>query len=172
MEQGLTTIIDRYAPKITKRVKGRKCSWLTYEIKTLMNTRDKVLRKARKTNKECDWSSYKRVRNLCNNKVKQANQKYQRDLLFENRNKSIKVMFPSKVSVPIYVTTSIDNVKNTKNANSICTFFTNIAQNLKYETFKLKNFIWEKPPTLGTPTKSFNFSYVSVVFSWKENLNL
>ena len=25
-----------------------------------MNTRDKALKKARKTNKECDWSSYKR----------------------------------------------------------------------------------------------------------------
>ena len=29
MEQGLTTIIDRHTPKITKRVKGRKCPWLT-----------------------------------------------------------------------------------------------------------------------------------------------
>ena len=75
MEQRLTTIIDRYAPKITKRVKGPR---LTYEIKTLMNTKDTVLRKARKTNKECDWSSYKRVKNLCNNKVKQAEQKYRR----------------------------------------------------------------------------------------------
>ena len=82
MEQGLTTIIDAHVPKITKRIKGRKCLWLTYEIKTLMNTRDKVLKKARKTNKECDWSSYKRFKNLCNNKVKQAKQKYQKDLLF------------------------------------------------------------------------------------------
>ena len=90
MEQGLTTIIDRYAPKITKRVKGRKCPWLTYEIKTLMNTRDKVLRKARKTKKECDWWSYKKVKNLCNNKVKHAKKKYQKDLLFENKNKPTK----------------------------------------------------------------------------------
>ena len=77
-------------------------------------------------------------------------------------------MFPSKGSLPISVTTSIDNVKNTENANSICTFFTNIAQNLKYETFKLRNFIWEKPPTLSTPTKSFNFSYVSRIFVERE----
>ena len=74
MEQGLTSIIDRHAHKVTKRVKGRKCPWLTYEIKTLMNARDKVLRKARKTNKECDWSNYKRLKNFCNNKVKQAKQ--------------------------------------------------------------------------------------------------
>ena len=39
MEHGFTTIIDRHAPKITKRVKSRKFLWLTYEIKTLMNTR-------------------------------------------------------------------------------------------------------------------------------------
>ena len=64
MEQGLTTIINAHVPKITKRIKGRKYPWLTYEIKTLMNTRDKVLKKARKTNKECDWSSYNRVKNL------------------------------------------------------------------------------------------------------------
>ena len=73
MEQGLTTIIDRYALKIAKRVKGCKCPWLTYKIKKLMNTRDKILRKARKTNKECNWSSYKILKSLCNNKVKQPN---------------------------------------------------------------------------------------------------
>ena len=35
MEQGLTTIIDRHASKITKRVKARKWPWLVYEIKIL-----------------------------------------------------------------------------------------------------------------------------------------
>ena len=95
-------------------------------------------------------------------------------MLFKNRNKPtkfwncIKEIFPSKESVPISVTTSIDNVKNTENVNSICTFFTNIAQNLKYETFKLREFIWEQPPTLSTPTKSFNFSYVSCIFVERE----
>ena len=73
-------------------------------------------------------------------------------------------MFPSKESVPIPVTTIIGNVKSTENANSIYTFFTNIAQNLKYETFKLRDLIWKKPPTLNTPTKSFNFSYISRIF--------
>ena len=78
--------------------------------------------------------------------MKQAKQKSQKDLLFENRNKltkfwnCIKEMFPLK-SVPISDTTNIDNVKNTENTNSICTFFTNIAQKFKYETFKLRNFI-------------------------------
>ena len=100
-------------PRLQNGEKGRKCTWLTYKIKTFMNTRDEVLRKTRKTNKECDWSRYKRVKNLCNNEVKQAKQKYQKDLLFENRNKPtkfwncIKEMFPSKESVPISVTTNM-----------------------------------------------------------------
>ena len=108
-----------------------------------MKTRDKVLRKARKTYKECNQSSYKRFKNLCHNKVKHAKQKYQTDLLFKNRKKPykfqkcIKEMFLSKESVPISITTSIDNVKNTEKTNPLCTFLTNIAQNLKYETFKL-----------------------------------
>ena len=82
-------------------------------------------------------------------------------------------MFSSKESVPISVTTSIDNVNNIENASSFCTFFTNIAQNLKYETFKLRGFIWEKPPTPTTPKKSFNFSRVFVEgelksFKWRK----
>ena len=76
-------------------------------------------------------------------------------------------MFPLK-SVPISDTTNIDNVKNTENTNSICTFFTNIAQKFKYETFKLRNFIQEKPPTLSTPTNNFNFCDVSLIFVEKE----
>ena len=77
-------------------------------------------------------------------------------------------MFPSKESVPISVTTKIGNVKNTESADSICTFFTHIAQILKCETFKLTDFIWEKPPILSTPTKIFNFIYVSRIFVERE----
>ena len=39
---------------------------------------------------------------------------------------------------------------------------------LKYETFTLRNFIWEKLATLSTPTKSFNFSYFSRIFKGRE----
>ena len=97
---------------------------------------------------------------------------------YSKRNKAftfrnlIKEMFPSEESVPICVTTSIDDVKNTENANSlsILTFFTNIEQNLKYEIFKLeiRNIKYEthleKTPTPTAPKKSFNFSYVSCIF--------
>ena len=177
-EQGLNTIIDRHAPKITKRVKGHKCPWITYKIKKLINTRNKTLKKARKTNKECDWSICKILKSLCNNKIKQPKQKYQKDLLFENRNipikfrNCIKEILPLKESVPISVTTNIGNIKNTKNANSPCTFFTNTAKNLKCETFKLRDLICEKPLTPTTTTKSFNFRCVSRIFVERRLISL
>ena len=55
----LTKTFNKHAPFINKRVKGMFCPWLSNDIKTLMNERDKVLRKARKTKKELDWSNYK-----------------------------------------------------------------------------------------------------------------
>ena len=41
MKQALSSIIDRHALLITKRVKGRRCPWLSHEIKTLMSVRDR-----------------------------------------------------------------------------------------------------------------------------------
>jgi len=48
LRQTLTSIIDRHAPLVKKRIKGRLCPWLSHELKTFMNSGDKMLRKARK----------------------------------------------------------------------------------------------------------------------------
>ena len=58
--------IDKHAPLITKKIKGRLCPWMSSEVKSEMNLRDQLLRKARRTNREIDWSSYKRQRNKVN----------------------------------------------------------------------------------------------------------
>ena len=47
-------VFNKHAPMIDKRVKGIFCPWLTPEIHDLMNSRDKVLRKARKTGRAED----------------------------------------------------------------------------------------------------------------------
>ena len=75
-------------------------------------------------------------------------------------------MFPSKEFVPISVTTSIGNrqCKKHRECKLIRSFFTNIAQNLKYEIFKLRDLIWKKPPAVSTPTKGFNFGYAGRIF--------
>ena len=145
-------------------------SWLTYEPKTLMNSRDKILRKVRRTNKGCDRSCYKRLKNSCNNKIKQAKQNHHKNLLLENCKNSkkfwkcIKDIFPTKKCPPVSATTSVDEVTNSKAANLLCEFFTNIADNLKHKVFNLRDFIWEKPQTPDPPENLFTFGYVSKVF--------
>ena len=66
-----------------KRVKGKPC-WLTSDIRKVMNERDQVLRKARRTRSENTWSTYKRLRNSCNNMMKQARSKYHKNMISEN----------------------------------------------------------------------------------------
>ena len=67
-----------------------------------MNIRDQLLRKARKTNRENDWSSYKRQRNKVNGMIKKCKNKYHRDLLQENATSpdkfwtTIKKLFSTK----------------------------------------------------------------------------
>ena len=58
--------------------------WLNEHLKSEMRRRDKLLRKARKTQNEIDWSNYKRKRNSVNNQLKSAKNNYYMDLLEEN----------------------------------------------------------------------------------------
>ena len=97
-------IFDNHAPFITKRIKGRPCPWIDDELKRTMNQRDQFLRKARRSNNEEDWKSYKTLRNLCNNMRKKAKATYHKNLINENsRNpksfwRAVKSIFPTKAS--------------------------------------------------------------------------
>ena len=46
--------IDKHAPLITKKIKGRLCPWMSREVKSEMNLRDQLLGEARSTNREID----------------------------------------------------------------------------------------------------------------------
>eukprot|EP00794_Sanderia_malayensis_P020900 gene20900-22951_t len=48
-KQKLTEVIDRHAPIVEKRKRGRSCTWLSKEIKQKMHERDYHLRKARQS---------------------------------------------------------------------------------------------------------------------------
>jgi hypothetical protein len=68
-----------------------------------MKYRDSLLlRKARKTDKEIDWSAYKRKRNSVNNLLKSSKYNYYHELFEENVStpekfwKCIKQLFPTK----------------------------------------------------------------------------
>ena len=73
--------IGTHAPLITKKIEGRLCPWLSSEVKSEMNLRDQLLRKARRTTREIDWSSYKWQHNKVNSLVKKWKSNYYKDLL-------------------------------------------------------------------------------------------
>ena len=59
----MTRIMSNHAPKIKKRIKGRRYPWLSTEIEKVIDERDKILRKERKTRQDSDWSNYKQLKN-------------------------------------------------------------------------------------------------------------
>ena len=67
-----------------------------------MNTRNKLLRKARKSNISVDWNNYRRKRNFVNNEIKRAKKAFYKTKLAENENnpdqfcKTIKEIYTTK----------------------------------------------------------------------------
>ncbi|XP_057302789.1 uncharacterized protein LOC130636955 [Hydractinia symbiolongicarpus] len=174
-KQILFPMLDKHAPIIEKRVKGKRCPWLPNDIKKDMNTRDQLLRKARKSNKGSDWSAYKTLKNRCNNRIKYARQKYHSDLLSENCRspakfwKCLKEILPPKNSKKSQQTTSNDSSRNTARAKSFCYYYSTVAEKLKQAAFPLQNFIWKKPKQYDRRTdKTFKFEYVSKLFVERE----
>ena len=155
----LQQCIDKHAPLIEKKVKGRLCPWLTQEVKREMNLRDGLLRKARRTNCELDWSSYKRQRNRVTGLIKKCKSKYHQDILRDSADSpdkfwcAIKKLYPTKLPSEQGSAFQINGTKSTDKkfiSNGFCDFFTNAAINLKRKSFLLRDFVWckngTKPP--------------------------
>ena len=62
-KQLLSSVIDKHAPYKEKIVRGRDCPWLTHEIRGKINELNYLLKKARRSIKENNWSAYRRGRN-------------------------------------------------------------------------------------------------------------
>ena len=120
----LSNTFNKHAPMINKRVKGNFCPWLTSHIKALMNERDKKLRKAQKTKKEVDWSTYRNLRNECTRKMRLARSNYNRNLLGENVNQPRKFwkVIKNKPDLSIPVENKV-KTSNESKANEFCSFF-------------------------------------------------
>ena len=100
----ITGIYDKYAPVFIKRVKGKPAPWVTEELKKLMNERDSLLRKYRRTNNIEDFHAYKIKRNKVNIMLRQAKSSHNKNLLDENSKtpesfwKIVKSIYPIKSS--------------------------------------------------------------------------
>ena len=105
------------------------------------------LRKARKSNSENDWSSYKRLRNHCNTLIRKVKTSYHQNLLTENETNNrqfwnaIKEIYLIKPEPVGSVTT---NKKDSKLTVSKFSYFFKIAiKEIKEATFPLINFAWK-----------------------------
>ena len=141
-----TEVTDKYAPLIEKKVRGREKPWFSNEIKQLMRKRDyahRKVRKTRKTNKQLDWSAYRRPRNRINMSIRKAKENYSKKVVDENadnpRNfwKIVKSVIPNKATGAKSSTTkpinfdSRVNTEATTIANGFCTFFTSIVEKIQ-----------------------------------------
>ena len=72
MKSILKDTIDRHAPFVTKRVKGKKSPWMSKEIKRHMNIRDQLYREAPRSKKQLDWVSYKGKQNFVKNEIQRT----------------------------------------------------------------------------------------------------
>ena len=172
MKSILGNLFDCHAPKISKKVRGKPAPWLNSEVKRLMNERDGLLRKSRRTKNQIDISAYKCMRNKVNAAVRKAKSMYHKKLLKENSTdpnkfwKSIKSIYPTKSSdkqSPQSFEINGDKVRDpSKIANAFCSFFANIVTTLKEKAFPLCNLTWRKQPNLPPKTdKKFMFRKVS-----------
>ncbi|KAK2558583.1 hypothetical protein P5673_018760 [Acropora cervicornis] len=78
-------VVDRHAPFIEKRVRGRDCPWITGQIKREIRHRDFLLKKARKSKLDEDWLAYRTVRNRVLNIVRRAKQIYNKKLIKDHQ---------------------------------------------------------------------------------------
>ena len=82
-----------------KRVRGKPCPWLTSDLKSKMTTRDKILRKMRKTKLQFDINAYKAKRNEVNIALRKAKSQHFKNLLSENTNSPKKILENPEVDI-------------------------------------------------------------------------
>ena len=138
-KEKFTSVAERHAPTILKRVRGlNNCPWLNNSIKRQMRQRDFLLKKARKSGLQVDWTKYRSQRNRVNNLIKKEKENYNRRLIHENSRdvnsfwRTVKKIVPDK-SKEASPTIKIDGVLSTNKsliANAFNKFFVNTAASL------------------------------------------
>ena len=164
----MKAIFDRHAPQIVKRVKGKPCPWMISDIRKMMTSRDRMLRKARRTKKEEHWNLYKKLRNQCNNKMKYAKSSFHKETLEENSTKprrfwnTIKNVFPTK---PKQMTTNLYRANDPNRPTMFSTYFASVVRMLKNKAIPLVDFVWRQPVALLSRTdKVFKITVISRAF--------
>ncbi|CAB4045697.1 Hypothetical predicted protein, partial [Paramuricea clavata] len=102
-----------------------------------MNEQDHLLKKARKSGKECDWCNYRKARNSVTKCIRQHKANYNRSVFRENVNRpkqfwdQIKKCYPTrnKGETPNKLLFDVEGKHISDSyliANAFCSFFTGI----------------------------------------------
>ena len=182
----LKETLDKHAPFITKRIKGKPSPWMTEDLKKHMNTRDQLRRRAKNSKGNAyAWQIYRQKKNFVKNEIIRAKRHHFKNELRENAKNSnkfwkiIKEIFPVKSKSSIIAKSfNLTDGKSTTDKNLIsngfCKFYSNIASRLKEKSFPLKNFIWnyQKSDTRYSSLPNFKFTPVldTQVLKYLKNL--
>ena len=149
----ITNCIAHHAPMLEKKITGKDCPWLTYEIKTTIHHRDYMLRKAKRTRNDIDWADYKRLRNIATSSIRKAKANYHRTLFRDNVKNpkefwtKIKRSYPTKekngTTKSFKIGETITSGKSTI-ANAFCSFFTEVSSTLQKGIVRIYNITWKK----------------------------
>ena len=152
-KQFLKSAVDKHVPIVERTIRGRECSWLSHDIKLKMKERDYHLKKARRSGKEADWSSYRRLRNAVTRLIRRSKATHTRALFRESINKpkdfwkQLKKCYPVKDSRTQQAKVFKVNDKEINDkrtiANEFCQFFTAIGKNLQSKILSLSDIVWK-----------------------------
>ena len=154
-DQGECSVVNKHAPIMVKKVRGRKCPWLISEIQRAMVERDYYLRKARGTGREVYWSMYTRPRNDVTKKIRHSKTAYARSIVkdhishpkqFWNQiEKSFRVKQPKEVPSDVFTINGNSTTDKQEIANGFCRFFAEISKRIKASVFSISaiSSIWK-----------------------------
>lgn len=77
-------VIDKHAPWASVKVKGRHLPWIAGDLIYLFKQRDKAWEKYHLTKDLADWIEYKRLRNVCTVKTRNAKSDYYKNSLLND----------------------------------------------------------------------------------------
>ena len=144
------------------------------EIKSHMNTRDKLFRKWRKSRTSTNKENYRQMRSLVNIMVRSAKEEHTKQLLRDFSNdsnkfwKCIKNVFPSSNKSTqkhhAFTVDGIDTDNKAKIANGFCSYFVTVIKYMESNAFKLRDFVWKSQTHLLPKTvRRLKFQYVSKI---------
>lgn len=154
----ISSIVNKHAPMFERKITGRDCPWLTSEIRSKINHRDYLLRKAKRSKTQNDWDNYKRARNSTTSAIRKSKANYHRNLFKETLKSPkdfwsrIKRTYPVKDKISAPKSFLVNNSMTTDKlfiANSFCEYFGSVAKSLQDTVMKLCFPTWK--------TYSFNF---------------